>query len=78
MRIGRRPSVIEKSSTRLVTLVLSALVAGGCGNTASQEEAEAAPGQVFETQTSADCAAGNSAALQDLGDDLPSGTGTAV
>jgi hypothetical protein len=61
-------------------VVLSGLLGSGCENTEPTEgfPSEEAPGEVEPFAVAADCAAGNSSALQDLGDDLPDGTGTSV
>ena len=76
MKSGKA-AVMKTKSSRFTALVLSALVGGACGPTVSGEAGEE-PGQEAQTQVAADCSAGNSAALQDLGDDLPDGAGTAV
>ncbi|MFY0580659.1 DUF2403 domain-containing lipoprotein [Cystobacter fuscus] len=67
-----------KSRWKLSMLVLSALLQSACGTTTMPEMLEEAPGEEAEPLAAADCAAGNTAALQDLGDDLPDGTGTSV
>jgi len=62
-------------------VVLSGLLGSACENTepaAGALPGEEAPGEVEPFAGAADCAPGNSAALQDLGDDLPDGTGTSV
>jgi hypothetical protein len=59
-------------------LVLCALMGSACGTTSVEQEEAGGFGEVPTAATAADCAAGHSAALQDLGDDAPEGTGTPV
>ncbi len=77
MKPGGETSGVEKSVRRTTVLVLSAWLGVACGAT-PPVDADGASGQAEGAQVAADCAAGNSAALQDLGDDLPQGTGSAV
>ncbi|WP_170115739.1 DUF2403 domain-containing lipoprotein [Melittangium boletus] len=76
---------MKRSPSRLTPLLLSALLGSACGTTQTPEEPGSersdteVPADVGANPlAAADCAAGHSAALKDLGDDLPDGTGTPV